>query len=193
MPCLIAIGGHTGTGKTTLAYKLRSYVPFLQESVVLEDDLIRRELLGLDLKAVMKPADYEPDISAQVEKLMEGKTIDAFSKHQSVINSSGFYSEASRDKVRRWADQYEAQFVGLWLTAPREVMESRIKLRLEERMNIDNLSLERGHASDACIGVIDKFGDIGTPTSPDWHIINAGFSESEVIAQCSGVLFCHQK
>lgn len=180
MKILIAIGGHTGTGKTTLAYKLKKECPFLQESIIIEDDAVRRDILKIGLNKRLSDEDYSEEISGQVTKEIEKRTSHALSSKNPVINSSGFFSETTQKGVECMADAAGAKFVGLWLNASFDEMRKRIRKRVEERSDNKDLSLEKGHASDADEGVIDKFGNLPTPSSL-WHVINANISEEELL------------
>jgi adenylylsulfate kinase-like enzyme len=73
-PLLLAIGGHTGTGKSSLAHRLSAAVPFLREALVMDMDQVRREVLGYDLRVVMKPEDYSDEVTGRVRDLMNGES-----------------------------------------------------------------------------------------------------------------------
>ena len=51
-------------------------------------------------------------------------------------------------------------------------LERRILKRLNERATAPALSVEQGHASDACLGVLEKF-ELSEPKHPDWHFLYA--------------------
>lgn len=181
MPILFAIGGHTATGKTTLAYALSKAIPELRDALLIEDDQVRREILGCDLKTKMKPEDYDEAVSRRVREEIDGRILQALKKETHVVDSSGFYSRQARRHIEGLAALAEVPFYGLWLVASRKSMVERIEKRLAERETMAHLSLTRGHASDACLGVIEKFGDIGVPVSPLWHVIPADGSLAEVV------------
>lgn len=170
---LIAIGGHTGTGKTTLAYALRDAFPFLHDALMIEDDQIRREMLARSLRERLNSEDYHPDVSIRVREKIDQTIQEALQKGQIVIDSSGFFKKEQRRAIEDLAQSCAVPFVGLWLVASRSVMEERIEKRMQERDDGHDLSVERGHASDACLGVIDKFGELPAPTSGAWTIIDS--------------------
>ncbi|QQR69965.1 MAG: AAA family ATPase [Alphaproteobacteria bacterium] len=188
---LIAIGGHTGTGKTTLAYALRKALPILHGAVILEDDLVRRELLGASLADTLDDKAYMDEVSARVSGLIAQRTVDALAQRTSVINASGFFSKAARPAIVKLAADHGAIFIGLWLIAPRAVMEERINRRLIEREKGVELRVEDGHASDACVAVIDKFGDIGVPNDDHWQTIDAEHPKDEVLAAALKIIDGH--
>lgn len=185
---LLAIGGHTGTGKTTLAYSISKTVPIFSSAVILDDDHIRRELLDADLAVKLKPEDYSPEITRQVRHITEKRTAEAINEGLQVINPTGFFYEPQRAMIIEWAKTYSAKFIGLWLVAPRLIMEQRITKRLYERDNASKLMLEDGHASDADIGVIDKFGDLRTPQGKEWHVIDTDVPKSTVLERAQEII-----
>ncbi len=188
MPLLLAIGGHTGTGKSTLAHALRRECPVLRGAFVIDIDQARREMLGYDLKTVMKPEDYADEVTERARAQMDDKIAAALKEGRSVIDASGFFAENGREHIEKLASDYGADFVGLWLVVPLEAMKSRIEKRLAGRQKGVGLSLEEGHASDACLGVIDKFGDIGQPQSKAWTILDASGSAEEVLKKAKDLL-----
>lgn len=185
MSYLVAIGGHTGTGKTTLAYGLRRTVICLSEAVILDNDQVRREVLGADLKTVLQDKDYTPEVSAHVLDVIAQKTKESLLQKIPVINCSGFFFREEREALPALAVSSGAKLIGIWLVAPQAVMRERITKRLSERAKLETLSLEDGHASDACHGVIDKFGDIGVPEGDEWTILDASISADTLRARAS--------
>lgn len=181
MAYLVAIGGHTGTGKTTLAYGLQRSVDSLKNAVIVEDDQVRRELLGADLNRTLGNEDYAPSVSEKVVDEIKRRTVEALMCDQSVINSSGFFAEPSRQVVQKLAEDLHKKFVGIWLIAPTEVMKERVSKRFLERQSLKQLTLEQGHASDADEAVIDKFGDLGLPESAEWIVVDSSVSAQELL------------
>lgn len=183
-PILCAIGGFIGTGKTTLAYALRKDVAALEDASVFEGDQTRRQLLGYGLSHVMSEADYAADVSQKVRDHIDKMTVQSLVKGKSVIDASGFWSNESQNNIEKLAQQYSTSFVGLWLSAPIETLEQRVKKRLQERSQGIELSVEKGHASDACLAVFDKCNaTIETPTSNHWHFLDAEQGEDVVLKQ----------
>lgn len=182
MPFLIAIGGHCGTGKSTLGHALPQACPALGDALVLDFDQGHREMLGYDLKTVMKPEDYASEVIARLRARMDEKIAAALKAGRDVIDASGYFGESERKNIEELAESCGAEFVGLWLIVPIEVMERRILKRRAERRSGKPLSVEKGHASDACLCVLDKFGDIGQPESKEWTILKADGSVENVLA-----------
>ncbi|HBM91180.1 MAG TPA: hypothetical protein DD400_04825 [Rhodospirillaceae bacterium] len=191
MTFLIAIGGHTGTGKTTLAYAMRQVCEPLAECLIVEDDQMRRASLVRSLREKMKPEDYGTEINQEIRGKLDATIRGALEEGLPVIDSSGFFKSSSRRHIEDLARECSVPFIGLWLVAPRSVMEERIRKRMEERDNGRDFSVEKGHASDACIGVIDKFGDLGVPASQAWITIDTEGTLEQTLERITERLNAH--
>lgn len=183
MTLLVAIGGHTGTGKTTLAYAMREAFPQLRDALVIEDDQVRREMLARSLREKLKNEDYHPDVTARVREKIDATIRKALESGRPVIDSSGFFKKEQRHGIEALAGLCAVPFIGLWLVAPRSVMEARIEKRMQERETCADLSVECGHASDACLGVIDKYGDLPLPASAAWTVIDSDLPIERLVEQ----------
>lgn len=186
MTKLIALGGPTGAGKTTLAHNLAREAPALRGALVLDNDLVRRELRAHDLHTIMQDADYTPEVTAQVRARLDELTRAALRQGRDVIDSSGFWGPEARAHIEKLAAECGATFIGLWLDVPREVLIARINERLAARRDSPVLWAEKGHASDACVAVLDKYAALMPPTTPEgWHPIDASGAEGAVREKAS--------
>ena len=182
---LLAIGGPTGAGKTTLAYRLVKEHPALTDALVVEGDQMRRALLGYDLKTAMPPEAYTDDVSLRVREGLDALIAQSLGEGRAVIDASGFWSADSRRAIETLANKCGVPFVGLWLDVPRDELERRITERLAERASAPVLCVEKGHASDACLGVLNKVGNLPLPYGERWQILphNHGInSVKEILA-----------
>ncbi|MDD2325109.1 MAG: ATP-binding protein [Alphaproteobacteria bacterium] len=173
-PMLLAIGGATGAGKTTLAYRLAKEHPAFKGALVVEGDQMRRKLLGYDLKTAMPPEAYTDEVSLRVRRGLDALILETLAEGRAVIDASGFWGEESRRAIEALAERGGASFIGLWLDVPRDELERRILKRLGERATASDLTIEKGHASDACLGVLDKFGVPLPPDTKSWTVLSEG-------------------
>lgn len=188
-PLLIALGGPTGAGKTTLAYKMKREIAALHDCMVLDNDQVRRDLFGYDLRAIMKPEHYTPEATQRVRDRLDALTCDAFAQGKDVIDSSGFWSPESRQHIAALASACGAAFIGIWLNVPRAELVSRITQRLYERATLPELKGERGHASDACTGVLDKYAHLPSPSAGEgWFTCEAGGDENSSLSRVKAFL-----
>lgn len=158
-PCVVAIGGLPGTGKSTLARALAPGLGASPGALVARSDEIRKRLQGVLPEDRLPPAAYAPDVSRAVfESLAETVRV-AAAGGQAVIADATFLDPAHRTMVDGAARRAGVNFRGFWLQAPIADLERRIVARI-------------GDASDATIAVLHA----AAPNDPgplDWTPIDA--------------------
>ncbi|MGV6873434.1 bifunctional aminoglycoside phosphotransferase/ATP-binding protein [Pseudochelatococcus sp. B33] len=140
-PRLIAVGGLSGTGKSTLARHLAPHVPGSAGAVHLRSDIVRKNLSGVGETVRLPPEAYGPDVTEAVYAKLRQLAREALRARQSVIVDAVHAREAERDTLEAIARETGADFAGLWLEAPLGVLEARVTERV-------------GDASDADAGVV---------------------------------------
>ena len=65
-PCLVAIGGFSGTGKSTLALGLAPSVGAVPGAVVIRSDVIRKRLFGVSPLDRLGPEGYSSNVGPRV-------------------------------------------------------------------------------------------------------------------------------
>jgi len=163
-PLLIAVGGLSGSGKTSLARALLAGVP---NAVHLDSDRTRKELFGVSETTRLPPEAYSSQATFRLIKEMERRVKAHIAAGQSVIVSTTFQSAKSRHEQEKLAQETGAKFIGLWLQADLSVLFDRVAKRV-------------GDASDAGVDIVKmqasrSAGDIA------WPVINADQSREEVI------------
>ncbi|MGF1446157.1 MAG: AAA family ATPase [Pikeienuella sp.] len=155
-PRLIAVGGRSGTGKSTLARALADRL----QAVVLRSDAVRKGLLGVEETARLPQAAYAADISAQVAQAMRLRAAMALNGGWPVILDATHLEASQRAEAAALAGELGLRFDGLWLDAPRAVLETRIAAR-------------RDDASDATLAVLARQMTQSAPE--DWvHLCAQG-------------------
>lgn len=142
-PDLIAIGGLSGTGKTTLAYELAPDIGRAPGARVLRTDVMRKRLLDIPEHEPAPQNAYTKEASDQVYAEIDHAIQTVLAAGHSAIFDAVFASENERDKIRKIAASVEAGFTGLWLTAPGDTLKDRVSHR-------------SGDASDATTAVVDR-------------------------------------
>jgi len=189
MTKLIALGGWSGAGKTTQGYNLRRTVPALAQAIVLDEDQVRRDLFGYDMRCIMPKENYSSEATERVRNHIDMMTRETLAQGHDVIDTSGFWKEETRAHVKALAHSCGADFVGIWLDAPRTVLEERITRRLEERYRLPHLLVERGHASDADLGIFTKTGSLRPPDDlSGWERVTGGHPELDVLDSLQKIL-----
>lgn len=140
-PRLIAIGGLSGTGKSSLAKEIAWRTGQGAGAVHLRSDEIRKRLAGVDVMDRLPRSAYTPASSARVYGTLHQLAASALKAGQTVILDALFARESERDVVAKVARDAGVAFAGLWLDAPAEVLERRVTGR-------------QGDASDADVAVL---------------------------------------
>ncbi|WP_018699945.1 AAA family ATPase [Amorphus coralli] len=140
-PRLVAVGGFSGTGKTTLSRRLAPSIGRPPGAVHLRTDIIRKRHAGVALTERLPKETYTRTSSDAVYDDMLAQARIALGAGQGVLVDAVFAAEGERRAAERVAADAEAAFSGLWLQAPIPALEERVTAR-------------RGDASDADAAVV---------------------------------------
>ena len=170
-PRLIAVGGLSGTGKSTLARALAPSFGAAPGAVVLRSDLIRKEMAGVDPAMRLPAESYTREASTAVYARLCERAAQALAAGHAVVADAVFADPAERAAIEAVARKVGAAFNGLWLEGSQAVLEARIAAR-------------RGDASDATVEVLRRQTgfDLG---AMGWARVNAdgGSAETEARAR----------
>jgi hypothetical protein len=151
-PVLIAIGGVSGTGKSTLAYDLAPSLTPAPGAVVLRSDIFRKHVARVPDADRLPEAAYTQAARSRVYEELLSAAETALRGGHSVIVDAVHGRESERAAVEAVAVRTGARFRGLWLEAPPEILEQRIRDR-------------HGDASDATVEVLR--GQLRTVAPPE--------------------------
>ncbi|SDP55280.1 hypothetical protein SAMN05428967_2421 [Phyllobacterium sp. YR620] len=166
-PILIAIGGLSGSGKSTIAEALAAHVGCAPGARIFETDRIRKAKFGVRATEKLPTEAYRPEISHVVYNTLCDKAAAALTCRGSVIVDAVFDRPRSRVLIERVGKALGVPFVGIWLNADHSTLASRIETRSNS-------------ASDATVEVLDmqEARDIGTVR---WRHIDAGQSVDTIV------------
>lgn len=142
-PRLTAIGGLSGSGKTTTALKLAPDIGRAPGAVAVRSDVERKRLAGIALEERMPAGSYTPEASARVYAAMLERAERALRASHSVVLDAMFAKVEERRMAEALAARVGVPFEGLWLDVPKEVAQARVAAR-------------RGDASDATPDVVER-------------------------------------
>jgi hypothetical protein len=142
-PRLVAVGGLSGTGKTTLARALAPALGAVPGALHLRSDVLRKQLAGVAELERLPPEAYTPQASAAVYATLNRQAAAALAAGQAVIVDAVFAQPDERAAVEQVANDAGVAFDGLWLEADPAVMAARVAAR-------------RGDASDATSEVVER-------------------------------------
>ena len=166
-PCLVAIGGFSGTGKSTLALGLAPSVGAVPGAVVIRSDEIRKQLFGVPLLERLGQEGYSSEMSDRVYATVAERAKVTVREGHSAIVDAVYARPTDRHAIERVAAELSVPFVGIWLDAP----EATLVARVEQRRN---------DASDADPDVI-RMQHAQRTGAMSWHSVEASGSSIAVL------------
>ncbi|MCI0601091.1 MAG: AAA family ATPase [Beijerinckiaceae bacterium] len=126
---LIAIGGLSGSGKSSLAAALAGYLGRAPGAVHLRSDIERKRHYGVQESDRLPQDAYRPEDTALIYDRLRKLASIALGAGQSAIIDAVHLKEEERRAVERVADSCNARFTGLWLEAPIATLMERVSKR----------------------------------------------------------------
>lgn len=142
-PCLIAVGGLSGTGKSELARRLAPEIGAMPGAIVLRTDVIRKRQAGVGPGIRLGQSRYTAESTEAVYRELVDRARAIIAAGHAAIVDAVFADPRERAAAAAAAGELGVKFTGLWLTAPAAVLEQRIAGR-------------RGDASDATAAVLRR-------------------------------------
>jgi hypothetical protein len=164
----------SGTGKSVLATALAPHFGGLPGALHLRSDIERKKAAGYSQFVRLVPDAYSPAVSARVYSRLRELAAAALRAGRSVIVDATFLKEGERKEIERIVARTGASFQGLWLQAPTDLLESRIRER-------------RHDASDATVEVVEAQATQDTGAI-SWQRIDASQPLDITVARSLGVL-----
>lgn len=165
---LIAIGGLSGSGKTTIAEALAAQVGAAPGARIVESDRIRKALHGVPPETRLPDKAYVPGVSERVYREMARRSDLILAEGGSVVADAVFDRPPDRLRIEQVAMERHAPFLGVWLDVSPDVMWRRVDQR-------------RGGPSDATVDILSRQlkRDAGTIT---WHRLDAARRPTRIVS-----------
>jgi aminoglycoside phosphotransferase family enzyme/predicted kinase len=165
---LIAIGGFSGAGKSTIAAALAAHVGAPPGARIIESDRIRKALFGVVAETRLPGEAYRPEVSERVYGEMGRRAGEVLGAGASVVANAVFDRRPDRQRIEREAGDRHVSFHGIWLEAPPGLLRDRVGARV-------------GGASDANVDVLAAQLARGAD-SVDWRKVDAARSPARIAA-----------
>ena len=123
---LVAVGGYSGSGKSTFA---RTLAPLLDPSpgaVILRSDEIRKRLWGVAPTERLPAEAYAGKVGKRVYRRLFEEAALSLQAGRSVVLDAVFMKAAERDRAAAVAAACGARFEGVWLHAAPDTLRARI-------------------------------------------------------------------
>lgn len=158
-PVLAAVGGLSGSGKSTFARAIASGLGASPGAVILRTDEVRKRLWGVAPTARLGPDAYTPEAHRRTHDELFANARNLLAAGVSVVLDATFLDGAERSRAAQVAAAAGVPFCPAWLDAPLAVLEARITAR-------------SGDASDATIAVLRDQAE-RTAGVVDWPYVDA--------------------
>jgi len=136
-PVLAAVGGFSGTGKTTFARAIAPGLGAAPGAVVLRTDEVRKRLAGVGPVERLPRDIYTPDFYARVYETLFSDAKAMLKAGRAVVLDATFTEAPMRARAEALAAACGAPFHGAWLTAPLDVLEARVAKRVGDASDAD--------------------------------------------------------
>lgn len=149
----VAIGGLSGTGKSTLAAALAPSIGRAPGAIHLRSDIERKRLLGAQELDRLPQEAYSKEMTARTYQRLRDLSAIALEAGQCVIADAVHLRQDERLAAEEIARKGKAHFTGVWLEATQDVLIERVEQRMKD-------------ASDATVSVVsaqmkEPAGEIG--------------------------------
>jgi hypothetical protein len=169
-PRLVAIGGLSGSGKSTVARMLAPRIGSFPGAVHIRSDVERKRMFGVPFEAKLPPSSYALEVTELVYAACRKRAALALEGGQTAIVDAVQAKEQEREAFAAIAASKGVAFTGIWLEAPRETLRRRVKAR-------------KADVSDATPEIVDRqlAYDLG---EQDFAVVDAGRPLEQVMAAC---------
>ncbi len=171
---LVAIGGLSGSGKSSLAARLAPELGIVPGARVLRSDVLRKRRFGLMPEERLPAEAYGAAVTAEVYRELGERAAMALGAGYAAVIDAVALREEERRAFAAVAAKAGVPFTGLWLDTPAETMHARIGAR-------------QADASDATAAVLQQQLQ-SDPGMLDWVRVDASGSPEQTLATARGAL-----
>ncbi len=173
-PALIAVGGLSGSGKSTVARLAAPAIGRVPGAVVLQSDVTRKRLAGVDPETRLPADSYTKAAGEQTYARLRNDSRAALESGASVIVDAAHARIEERRAVEAVAARAGVAFIGVWLEAPKQILVERVAGRERD-------------VSDATVEIVElqdryEIGDVS------WHRLDAADEPGTVVRRLREIL-----
>lgn len=142
-PRIIAVGGLSGAGKTTVAESLAPLMGTPPGARIVETDRIRKAMYGVPVETRLPLEAYRPEVSVNVYHELAARARTILEAGGTVVADALFDRPENRELIERVARETGVPFTGVWLETDPETLRRRVARRT-------------GGPSDATVDVLER-------------------------------------
>ena len=165
---LVAVGGLSGTGKSTLAAALAPELGARPGARLLRSDVVRKRLFGFDPEARLPEDAYSADITDRVYDTLRRQAATALRAGYCAIIDAVALRPEERQSFAEVAREAGVPFTGIWLDASPDELVTRVAARHQD-------------ASDATPEIVKRQAQ-ADPGPLEWRRIDAGGTPAEALS-----------
>jgi hypothetical protein len=136
-PKLVAIGGLSGTGKTSVARVLAPGIGRAPGALVLRSDVERKRLFGMPEIDRLPAEAYRPEVTERVYRVLAEKAARIVAAGHSAIVDAVFARASERDAIAAAAREANVEFLPLFLVADLKMRIARMDARQLDASDAD--------------------------------------------------------
>lgn len=176
VPWLIAVGGLSGTGKTTIARDLAPTIGGTFGAIHVRSDIERKRLAGVDPLEKLPKSAYVPQAKEETYLAMLARAEACLKAGQTVIVDAVFSKDSHRQMIEALASKLGCEFDGIWLEASLDDRLSRVAQRQND-------------ASDADMAVVSQQRD--SREALKWTVVSTEGTIEETLARVEAKVSPH--
>ncbi len=169
-PRLVAVGGLSGSGKSSFSRLVAPGLGASPGAVVLRTDEVRKRLLNVPPTQAMSDRAYTPEFYNRAYDELIANARALLTAGRAVVLDATFIDPALRARAEQLARDCGVPFRGVWLDAPVEVLAGRVIGRTDDASDatVQTLRDQIGrHTSQVAWERIDASGPV-EPSAADW-------------------------
>jgi aminoglycoside phosphotransferase family enzyme/cytidylate kinase len=169
---LVAVAGLSGSGKSSVARAIAPHIGRLPGAIHIQSDVTRKRLFDVLPEVRLGAHAYDNVTSRRVYALLRERAVTTLKSGFSVVVDATFLDATERVAIEAAAVDAGTRFYGIWLDAPRRVLEKRIGARTAD-------------PSDATVEVLADQAR-ATPGKIGWTTLYSGDSADATVARVLG-------
>lgn len=166
---LLAIGGLSGSGKSTIAAAVAHAFGSVPGARVLSSDRLRKQFFSVSAQTRLPPEAYSSEVSGRVYAGQARQAQALLGLGVAVVADAVFSNPQGREAIEQCAVASAVPFAGIWLDVPADRLFERVASRQND-------------PSDATSDVVQR--QLASDTGPlTWHRVSAAGTVDEVVGE----------